>query len=147
LGRRYTVDKTNGYSEEEGGRLSPPYKLRKLLDGKNYFERSKPQYEGLGRNNFLSVLDPRYNVKNDMTGSATNAKGINKALEDASRENKILVFPAGMYVVEDTINVPVNTKMVGVLWSQIMATGSLFQDEKKPKVLIKQVYRHQVGQR
>jgi Pectate lyase superfamily protein len=103
-------------------------------DRRIYFEKSKPQYDMLGQEAFVSVLN--YGVSN--TGNTSqialqNTIGINKALQEA--KGKVLVFPAGRYLVSDTLLIPGGSRLVGVLWSQIVATGPQFGDEYKPKVL------------
>ena len=62
---------------------------------------------------------------------------INRALETAADKNQIVIFPAGIYVVDDTITIPVNSRIVGALWSQIMAYGPRFSDLNQTKVLAK----------
>jgi hypothetical protein len=101
---------------------------------KNYFEKSKPQYEKEGPGAFVSVLD--HGVSNTGTTAEVarlNTIGINKALRES--KGKVLVFPAGRYLVDGTIIIPGGSRLVGVLWSQIIATGPLFRDQYKPVVL------------
>jgi hypothetical protein len=118
------------------GQISPAPTKPRIMTTDSYeyfFEREKPQYYGLSKFDFINVLD--YGVLNDGTSGDTNPGKINTALQAASSQNKILVFPAGIYLIEDTINIPSRCKIVGALWSQIMATGPAFSDPGQPKVV------------
>jgi hypothetical protein len=134
LGRRYTDDHPKGILA--AGDLPPPRKDKSLLYGNDvFFEKQKPQYFNKERTDFLSVL--WFGAKNDGVYPNTNTKNINKALQDAARLGKILVFPAGIYKVDDTIHIPPGSKIVGALWSQIMAVGKNFENMAKPRALVR----------
>lgn len=133
VGRRYNDDEPKGSLMM--GYMQPPRKDKSLLYGKDfqYFENDKPQYSSLDASNFLNILD--YGVPNDGTFLTNNAKKINAALWDSANQHKVLVFPAGTYKTEDTIFIPPGARLVGALWSQIMASGPTFSDVSRPKVL------------
>jgi glucan 1,3-beta-glucosidase len=135
MGRRYDWENQKG--RRVNGRLTPPRKDKSLLFGNDWkwFEREKPQYAGLDAGQFLNVLD--FGVRNDGVLDPKSTKGINEALERSANEKKILVFPAGVYKVEDTLFVPPGARMVGVLWPQIMATGNNFNDASSPRIMMK----------
>jgi hypothetical protein len=57
--------------------------------------------------------------------------------QDSADHNKILVFPAGVYKVDNSIFIPPGARIVGTLWSQIMATGKAFSDPQNARVLMK----------
>lgn len=95
------------------------------------FERSKPQY-----NNGEQVVNViGWGVKND--GSGDQANSINAVLKTFN--GMVVFFPAGVYMVSDTVYVPVGTKMVGEGWSQIMGFGRNFADEQNPRPIVKLV--------
>ncbi|KAK6522110.1 hypothetical protein TWF281_002677 [Arthrobotrys megalospora] len=107
-----------------------PTKPGVLLDSSgSFFVRSKPQYESLSASSFLNVKS----AGAQGNGQADDTAAINTALQSG----KIVFFPAGIYKVTNTINVPVGARIVGESWSQIMGTGSYFADEDNPKVMIK----------
>jgi hypothetical protein len=135
FGRRYTDSDPKGILMV--GDFEAPDKDKSLLNGKEFkfFEKDKPNYSDIPSNQFINILE--HGVKNDASYPNDNAKRINEILSHASIEAKIVVFPAGTYKVDDTIFIPPNTRIVGALWSQIMATGKRFSDPKKPKVFIK----------
>lgn len=96
----------------------------------HYFLRNKPSYEKV--NNVVVVTD--MGVKNDGTGDQTDA--INKVLA-AKHGGEVVYFPAGIYQVKGTIRVPIGSIIVGSSWSQIQGTGSYFEDENDPKVMVR----------
>lgn len=127
MGRRYTnIDGSGSY--EVGNIDPPPQKPGVLLDGSGkFFTRSKPQYEGLGTGSFVSVAD--YGAVGDGTGDQSGA--INTAM--AAANGRIVFFPAGVYAVAFTVQVPVGTKIVGESWPQIMGWGDSFGDPLTPR--------------
>ncbi|KAF2420339.1 pectin lyase-like protein [Tothia fuscella] len=135
LGWSFTDDSPN--DQNAWGEVTPkPTKPASLLtNGGVFFEKSKPTYGDRQASDFINVLN--FNVKNDGSSATENTAGINNALASAAGGNKVLVFPAGIYAVDDTVTVPSGSRIVGVLWSQLMATGSAFSDPLNPKVLAK----------
>jgi glucan 1,3-beta-glucosidase len=130
-GRRYT--KPDGTGESATGLVEPsPNKPFSLLDKNGMvFVRSRPQYELLYSENFVVVTD--HGISNAGDGDQTDA--INKIL-DASKGNPVY-FPAGIYMVQGTVFVPLGSVIVGSGWSQIMGTGKFFQDMNNPNVMVK----------
>jgi len=64
---------------------------------------------------------------------------VTKQLNDALRmyaDKKALYFPPGTYLISDTVYVPAGSRLVGRVWSVLMATGDKFQDPKNPKAMI-----------
>lgn len=46
-------------------------------------------------------------------------------------------FVKGTYVISNTLNIPVDTDIVGEMWSQILIKGSVFNDQSDPQVALK----------
>lgn len=125
-GYQYLPDGSGGKSY--GFARYVPTKPAALLDGSGaYFLRSRPQYAGV-----TPIVATEHGVSNDGTGDQTAA--INSLL--SSNIGSLIFFPGGVYLVEGTVQVPVGTLMTGSGWSQIMATGSYFQDIANPKVVV-----------
>lgn len=127
------MDNSGTVTKSEGNFMRPSTKVAaglKSFDG--IFERSKPQYETVA-SGVLSITTQ--GVKNDGTGDQSAA--INKVLR--AFKGDVIFFPAGVYTVADTINVPAGTKMVGEGWSQIMGYGPNFSDEAKPRPIVRLV--------
>ena len=107
-----------------------------LLDSNGkVFERSKPLYENYAASSFISVRSA--GAKGD--GETDDTQAIQKVL-DGAKEDQVVFFDHGSYVVTDTIVVPKDVKLVGEVWPVLMAHGKKFSDEKKPVPMM------QVGQ-
>jgi glucan 1,3-beta-glucosidase len=131
MGTRYTS--RSGKGEVTHGLVTPaPDKPSKLLDkdGK-YFVRSKPGYEDIKASDWIVVT--RMGIANDGTGDQTDA--INKLFR--SNLKMPLYFPAGIYQVKGTINIPAGIKIAGSGWSNIRGTGSFFGDTNNPKPMVR----------
>ncbi|POR32699.1 Exo-beta-1,3-glucanase [Tolypocladium paradoxum] len=129
-GRRYN----GGDGEYQTGHVTNrPSKAYSLLDGGKLFTRLRPQYENLPASSFLIATE--HGCSNDATGDSTNA--INAFLKQAAASGLVAYFPAGIYSIRGTVTIPVGSKVQGSSWSQIQATGSYFQDMKKPKVAVR----------
>jgi len=130
-GRRYKAGKG---SYEVGMVDGAPAKPPGLLSGGKLFVKSRPQYENLGVGSFLVATQAPYNLNNLGTGDQT--AGLNRFLADAASSGKIAFFPAGIYLAQGTVKVPPGSRLQGSSWSQIMCTGSYFNDMNNPNVFI-----------
>lgn len=111
---------------------------RGLVSGNNeFFSRDQPQYEDLGPNDFLNVLDFGANNDDHWLKASNTTKAINAALRASVQQGKVLVFPAGIYLVDDTIFVPTGARLVGAAWAQIAATGPKFANPQTPRVVVR----------
>ncbi|RYP18793.1 hypothetical protein DL765_003728 [Monosporascus sp. GIB2] len=127
-GRRYT----GGDGTSETGDLTMPSKPEGLLANGRLFSRSRPQYEDLDASAFMVATDE--GIANDGTGDQTQK--INAFLQEAQAVNAIAYFPAGIYQVQGTVKIPIGSKLQGSSWSQIMGTGSFFEDSSNPQVMV-----------
>ena len=108
--------------------LTAPSKPATLLDSTGkVFERSKPQYESYDVSQFVSIKDG--GAVGD--GVTDDTQKIQAVLDGAG--SKVVFFDHGAYLVKDTIKVPSNIKIVGEIWSIIMADGASFSDVNNPK--------------
>ncbi|KAK1458297.1 hypothetical protein CMEL01_15644 [Colletotrichum melonis] len=119
-------------SGKKSGFMNPAVKKPQgLLDGSGrYFVRSKPQYESAGTGGI--IVATANGVSNDGTGDQTEA--INSLL--SSKKGSVIFFPAGVYMIKGTVKIPVGSRMIGSMWSQIMGSGPYFEDESNPKVMV-----------
>ncbi|RJE26608.1 hypothetical protein PHISCL_01022 [Aspergillus sclerotialis] len=124
------VTSLNGSVSFNYGYLSPKVnKSESLLDPKgSYYARSRPQYES----GFTIVNARDLGIKGD--GYTDQTDKINNLL--ASNVGSVVFFPAGVYLVTDTVKIPVGSRIVGEGWSQIMGTGSKFSNEASPRVMV-----------
>jgi hypothetical protein len=127
-----------------------------------FFERSKPQYESIPASGFTNVKS--FGAKGD--GKADDTAAIKNALSGTAGKS-ILYFPAGSYIVTDTITVsptsayyrtdrksslalnttqiPADVKIVGEAWSQIVGSGSKFSDINNSHVMVQVGLSGQIG--
>jgi glucan 1,3-beta-glucosidase len=122
-GRTYSG--TTG-SRSQGEMAIPSTGDNLMADGK-VFERSKPMYEDVSADSFVSVLSK--GAKGD--GSTDDTQAIQDAMDGLS-DGQILYFDHGAYVITDTVKVPSNIKITGEIWPLIMASGEKFSDESNP---------------
>ncbi|KAL6804784.1 glycoside hydrolase family 55 protein [Trichoderma sp. SZMC 28013] len=125
-GRAYT---NNNGKAVQGTRATVSKPAALTANGK-VFTRSKPQYETIAANNFVSVKSR--GAKGD--GSTDDTAAIQAVFNSVS-SGQIVYFDHGAYVVTDTIKVPKNIKIVGEVWALIMVGGSKFKDINNPQVV------------
>lgn len=124
-GRQYHG--TSGSSVQQA--LTPPSKPAALLGSTgNIAERSKPQYLTTPASSFVNVKSK--GAKGD--GTTDDTQAIQQAMNTLPA-GSILYFPHGAYIISNTVNVPSNIKIVGEIWSLIMAKGQAFQNQNSPQ--------------
>ncbi|KAL6229037.1 pectate lyase superfamily protein-domain-containing protein [Aspergillus navahoensis] len=99
----------------------------------NWFTRRRPQYEDLSTNDIVNVK--LFGVKGD--GSSDDTVMLNWVLSYAANLSSVVYFPYSVYVIKDTLDVPVGSRIMGQAWPQIMATGSKFEDIDSPHVAVR----------
>lgn len=123
---------TTARAFSEGGKVGDYRRHKGLLDSTGaYFERAKPQYEDRPVGDFVHVRD--YGATGD--GSTDDTAAFQSAIYGSL--GKILFVDAGSYILTSTIIIPDGAKIVGETWSQLVASGSYFQDASNPKVLVR----------
>lgn len=106
-GRRYTKGKGSSASGTVTDRVPKP---KELLDSKGkLFTKSRPQYENESAGSFLAATQNGC----DNGGGGDQTKAIHSFLEKALHEGKIAYFPAGIYSVSGTVEMPTNSRVVG----------------------------------
>ncbi|GAB7351002.1 hypothetical protein MBLNU459_g1495t2 [Dothideomycetes sp. NU459] len=135
LGRVYDVANPNG-TFTSGSEISPVRPLTADLrqSSGEYFARSKPQYESYTAS---SVVNVKTATGAHGDGTTDDTANINACLSANAGKDVIIFFPQGVYIVTDTITIPKGTKIVGEVWSQIMASGTNFQDMNNPHVMVR----------
>ncbi|OZJ02108.1 hypothetical protein BZG36_05282 [Bifiguratus adelaidae] len=103
-----------------------PTKPSVLLGSNGFFERPRPQYEHYPVSAFYSVKTA--GAKGD--GVTDDTAAIQAALNNYAG-CKIIYFPAGDYVVTSTVVVPAGSRLVGEVWSTILASGTTWSDASK----------------
>ncbi|KAJ5636667.1 uncharacterized protein N7484_009980 [Penicillium longicatenatum] len=110
-----------------------------LLSGGKYFTRSQPTYADYASDQIVNVKNVGdYPVKGD--GSTNDVDSLNAILAENAANCKITYFPYGVYHVEDTLKIPIGSRIMGEAWAVISGVGDVFKDASNPKAVV------QVGQ-
>ncbi|GAB0132610.1 hypothetical protein EsDP_00001040 [Epichloe bromicola] len=99
----------------------------------NIFSRSAPTYQDVPGSSFINIKS--MGAKGDHASDDTAT--INRALKHAANAGSIVFFPYGAYVVSDTIDIPVGSRIVGQVWPMIIGVGAKFQDEQQPRPVVR----------
>ncbi|KAL2788774.1 pectate lyase superfamily protein-domain-containing protein [Aspergillus keveii] len=138
-GKRYDGDD----GSTQTGTVRAPGRGEGLDDADGFlYVRSRPQYENHGVDSFL-VATTDGGCKNDASGD--QASCINAFLRRAVASRQIAYFPAGVYAVGSTVNIPTNSVVQGSLWSQILGSGFYFSDMQNPKVMVQVGNKGDIG--
>ncbi|KAK1466638.1 hypothetical protein CCUS01_07248 [Colletotrichum cuscutae] len=73
-------------------------------------------------------------VKGD--GKTDDTSALNSILQGAANTSSVVFFPYGVYLVTDTLRVPVGSRIIGQVWPQIMGIGDKFSDETQPRAVV-----------
>lgn len=130
-GRDYSTNSNKAGVNVQGPLTRAIPKPAELLTngGNTIFERSRPQYESVPVSNFVSIKD--CGAKGD--GVTDDTATLQRVFNQYANSGKIIFFDLGHYIVSNTVIVPTGTRIVGELWSVIMADGVAFQDVNNPK--------------
>ncbi|KAK7959253.1 pectin lyase-like protein [Apiospora aurea] len=98
----------------------------------NMFTRRRPKYHDVNARKVMNVK--ALGARGDGVTDDTDA--LNSIIEGAANTSSIVFFPFGMYMVSDTLRVPVGSRIVGQAWAQIMGYGDKFSDETQPRPIV-----------
>lgn len=126
--------------QQETGKAPKP---QILLDARNrFYLRSKPQYEGVPVEKFKSAMD--FGCSGDGVTDQTDC--VQRFLNSIKRD-EIAYFDHGSYIIRDTIECPINIKIVGEFWAIIMVENSpAFDDMDNPRVAFRVGKPGEVGE-
>jgi glucan 1,3-beta-glucosidase len=99
-----------------------------LLSGKNYYSRSKPQYQNVVSANFMSARTA--GAKGD--GVTDDSTALQNVINSATSAGKIVFLDAGIYKVTVPITIRPGAKIVGEAYPVIMASGSYWSNANTP---------------
>ncbi|KAE8415095.1 pectate lyase superfamily protein-domain-containing protein [Aspergillus pseudocaelatus] len=130
--------------ERVEGKIVVTNRASSLLSGNKYYTVSPPTYQEYHSNQVLNIKSVSSSpVYGD--GQTDDTANINKILSE-NRDCKVIYFPAGTYIVTDTIFVPSGTRIIGDAFaSTISAVGSNFKDEGFVRVMIRVGYPGDIG--
>lgn len=98
----------------------------------NIFTRRRPQYYDLQGSQVFDVRS--YGAKGD--GNTDDTVVLNSILGVAANLSAIVYFSYRIYVIQDTLNIPKNSRIIGQAWPQIMVKGLKFHDVNAPHVAV-----------
>ncbi|GIJ84571.1 hypothetical protein Asppvi_003418 [Aspergillus pseudoviridinutans] len=118
----WIAESVNGLEVFNGSNVTPLRPNTAQLRGNDggYFAVSKPQYESYTA---AEVVNVKTYAGAAGDGSTDDTHAIQSTLDDHKGQDVIIFFPAG-------------TKIVGEVWSQIMASGDNFGDMTSPRVMV-----------
>ncbi|KIM98473.1 glycoside hydrolase family 55 protein [Oidiodendron maius Zn] len=104
-----------------------------LMGGPNggYFESSKPQYNSFITDNVLMA-----NIIAVGDGETDDTASLSLIFEIGAALSQVVYIPTGSYIITSTLVVPVNSRISGSLWSQLVAKGDYFEDIESPQVML-----------
>jgi glucan 1,3-beta-glucosidase len=103
-----------------------------LVNGGQYYTRSKPQYQNLAVSQFSSVRSA--GAKGD--GVTDDSAAIQSIINSATAAGNIVYFDCGIYKVTTTISIPPGAKIVGETYPLIMGSGSFFSNMNNPQPVV-----------
>ncbi|GLA29055.1 hypothetical protein AnigIFM63326_006943 [Aspergillus niger] len=135
----------NAKFQSQQGQTVTTSRSSSLLSGKNYFTMAPPTYQEYGTGQVLNIKNvPGIPVYGD--GETDDTHNINLILSRYKSSCSLMYFPAGTYIVTDTIFVPAGTRIIGDAFaSTISAVGSNFEDESAPRAMFRVGYPGDVG--
>ena len=99
----------------------------------NFFQHRRPAYTDIPASQIIDVK-----AQGAVGDGRTDDTGVlNNILQQAAKSSSVVFFPFGVYLIKDTLHIPVGSRIIGQAWSQIMATGSKFQDESHSRVAVR----------
>ncbi|KAM0713749.1 hypothetical protein Q7P37_010711 [Cladosporium fusiforme] len=127
-GDGYDYDSSSSLQvKRASGNIKSPNKAKSLLDSNGaIFGRSKPQYANVPASKFKSVKT--FGCKGDGETDDTQCM---QEFFDSVKQDEIAYIDHGAFIITDTVKVPKNIKIVGEIWSLLVAKG--FKDPNKPK--------------
>jgi hypothetical protein len=118
-----------------GATLDAPTRDNSLVTGGRgqFFTRRRPKYDDLGPSEILDAR--RFGARGD--GKSDDTAVLNYLFSAAANMSAVVYIPFGVYVIKDTVEIPVGSRVIGQAWPQIMATGSKFANMQKPHVAVR----------
>lgn len=107
----------------------------------NLYARRRPKYYNEPLSNIMNVK--ALGAKGD--GKTDDTAVLNSILAGAANTSSVVHFPYGIYIVTDTLHVPIGSRIIGQAWSQIMGTGARFEDESMPRPVVRVAEPGDVG--
>jgi hypothetical protein len=126
------------------GRSLTTTRLNALLSNGKFFTRSQPTYAEYAADQVVNVKAvSAHPVEGD--GRTDDVASLNAILADNAANCKITYFPYGVYIVKDTLKIPVGSRIAGEAWAVISGAGDAFKDASNPKPVVQVGQANDVG--
>ncbi|KAF7552507.1 hypothetical protein G7Z17_g4263 [Cylindrodendrum hubeiense] len=113
--------------------LTRPGPSKTLRNIEYFFTRRRPSYANLGGCELVDVKS--WGAKGD--GKSDDTAALNRAFKAAANMSAVVYVPYGVYIIRDTVTIPVGSRVIGQTWPQFMGAGAKFEDINKPKPVVR----------
>ncbi|KAL4754873.1 hypothetical protein BDW72DRAFT_200536 [Aspergillus terricola var. indicus] len=126
------------------GQMVTTQRSSALLSGTKYFTKSPPAFQEFSKDQVLNIKSvPGRPVYGD--GATDDTQNINEILAE-NADCSVIYFPAGTYMVTDTIFVPTGRRIVGDPYASVISgVGAKFLDLASVRPMVKFGYPGDVG--
>lgn len=121
--------------------LTRPGASPTLRDTEFYFTRPRPNYPDIGPCMFVDAKE--WGAKGD--GKTDDTSTLNHIFSAAANMSAVVYIPHGVYIIKDTVHIPVGSRVIGQSWPQMMGTGPKFEDMYDPRPVIQVGVRGNTG--
>ncbi|KAL6237017.1 hypothetical protein BDW75DRAFT_249492 [Aspergillus navahoensis] len=134
----------NASMHRVNGQMVTTQRSSVLLSGTKYFTKSPPTFQEYSKDQVLNIKSvPGRPVYGD--GATDDTQYINEILAE-NADCSVIYFPAGTYMVTDTIFVPAGRRIVGDPYASVISgVGAKFQDPVSVRPMVKFGYPGDVG--
>lgn len=98
----------------------------------NFYTRRRPKYTDVPMNKIINIKTA--GAKGD--GKTDDTTALNTIFTAAANMSSIVYIPFGVYLITDTVKIPVGSRIIGQAWPQFMATGKKFGDQTVPRAAV-----------
>ena len=101
-----------------------------------FFHRRRPSYASIDRRATQIINVKDFGARGD--GASDDTGILNKLLDMAANMSAVAYFPHGSYVISDTLDVPIGSRLVGEAWATIVAASeTAFGDVENPRAAVR----------
>ncbi|KAH7147069.1 pectate lyase superfamily protein-domain-containing protein [Dactylonectria estremocensis] len=113
--------------------LTRPGPSKSLRNIEYFFTRRRPSYANLAGCELVDVKT--WGAKGD--GKSDDTAALSRAFAAAANMSAVVYVPYGVYIIKDTVTIPVGSRVIGQAWPQLMGTGAKFEDINKPRPVVR----------
>ncbi|KAH8698403.1 pectate lyase superfamily protein-domain-containing protein [Talaromyces proteolyticus] len=98
----------------------------------NFYTRRRPKYTDIGMSQIINIKTA--GAKGD--GVTDDTSALSSIFAAAANMSSIVFIPYGVYVVTDTVKIPIGSRIIGQAWPQIMGKGPKFSNPLEKRAVI-----------